>query len=53
MMPLDTFHHFAQYLTSVSINQGFFPVGFHEFSVCQSVSVRLVSQSVRVDLILA
>ena len=53
MMPLDTFHHFAQYLTSVSINQGFFPVGFHEFSVCQSVSVRPVSQSVRVDLILA
>ena len=49
MMPLDTFHHFAQYLTIVSISQ----VGFHEFSVCQSVSVRPVSQSVRVDLILA
>ena len=46
MMPLDTFHHFAQYLTTVSINQGFPPVGFH-------ISVRPVSQSVRVDLILA
>ena len=46
MMPLDTFHHFAQYLTIVSINQGFPKWGFTSFlSVSPLASVRSVSPS--------